>query len=128
MSYDVLVLGAGMVGVSAALQLQKRGRSVVLVDRRGAAEETSYANPGIIQRQALVPYSFPRELDKLWRYALNLAPETHLHWNDLPHVAPWLFRHWRFSTPERIAATARAARPLIERCVTEHRALMEAAG
>jgi len=40
MTYDVLVLGAGMVGVSAALHLQQRGRSVVPVDRRGAAEET----------------------------------------------------------------------------------------
>ena len=30
---DVLVLGAGMVGVGAALHLQKRGRDVVLVDR-----------------------------------------------------------------------------------------------
>ena len=30
---DVLVLGAGMVGVSAALHLQKRGRNVVLIDR-----------------------------------------------------------------------------------------------
>jgi D-amino-acid dehydrogenase len=30
---DVLVLGAGMVGVSAALHLQQRGRDVILVDR-----------------------------------------------------------------------------------------------
>ena len=30
---DVLVLGAGIVGTSAALQLAKRGVSVALVDR-----------------------------------------------------------------------------------------------
>ena len=52
---DVIVLGAGMVGVSTALHLQKRGRSVVLVDRRGAGEETSYGNTGIIQREGVVP-------------------------------------------------------------------------
>jgi D-amino-acid dehydrogenase len=44
---DVIVLGAGMVGVSVALHLQKRGRDVVLVDRRGAGEETSYDNAGL---------------------------------------------------------------------------------
>lgn len=39
---DVLVLGAGMVGVSAALRLQEDGRDVILVDRhRLAGEETS---------------------------------------------------------------------------------------
>ena len=51
MKYDVLVLGAGMVGVGAALELQKRGRKTALVDRRPAAEETSYGNAGIIQRE-----------------------------------------------------------------------------
>jgi len=34
---DVLVLGAGMVGVGAALHLQKRGRNVMLIDRHGMA-------------------------------------------------------------------------------------------
>ena len=39
---DVLVLGAGIVGVSAALHLQKRGRDVILIDRHEkAGEETS---------------------------------------------------------------------------------------
>ena len=37
-SSDVVVLGAGMVGICVALHLQKRSRSVVLVDRRGAAD------------------------------------------------------------------------------------------
>ncbi len=46
---DVLVLGAGMVGVSAALHLQKRGRDVSLIDRHeGAGEETSIGNAGLI--------------------------------------------------------------------------------
>jgi D-amino-acid dehydrogenase len=128
MTSDVLVLGAGMVGVSAALHLQKRGRSVVLVDRRGAAEETSYGNAGIIQREGIVPYGFPRDVSKLWRYGLNLLPEAHVHWTALPSQASWLYRYWRMSTPERIAAAARSARPLVERCITEHRELMEQAG
>ena len=36
---DVVVLGAGIVGVSAALHLQARGRSVVIVDRLGTIAE-----------------------------------------------------------------------------------------
>ncbi len=47
---DVMVLGAGMVGVAAALHLQQRGRDVMLIHRRGAGEETRYGNAGIIQR------------------------------------------------------------------------------
>ena len=47
---DVLVLGAGMVGVGAALHLQRRGRDVILVDRHSlAGEETSFGNGGLIE-------------------------------------------------------------------------------
>jgi D-amino-acid dehydrogenase len=125
---DVIVLGAGMVGVSTALHLHKRGRAVVLIDRRGAGEETSYGNTGIIQREGVVPYPFPRNLGLMAQYALNLRPEANLHWSALPRIAPWLYRYWAASTPERLAVTARAAKPLIERCVVEHEALMVEAG
>jgi len=125
---DVIVLGAGMVGVSAALHLHKRGRSVALVDRRAPGEETSYGNTGIIQREGVVPYPFPRQIGLMAQYALNLRTEAHLDWSALPTIAPWLYRYWAASTPARLAATARAARPLIERCVVEHEALMADAG
>jgi D-amino-acid dehydrogenase len=125
---DVIVLGAGMVGVSTALHLQKRGRNVVLVDRRGPGEETSYGNTGIIQREGVVPYPFPRSISLMAQYALNLRSEANLHWSALPKIAPWLYRYWQASTPERLAQTARGARPLIERCVVEHEALMQDAG
>ncbi|HWB44204.1 MAG TPA: FAD-dependent oxidoreductase [Hyphomicrobiaceae bacterium] len=125
---DVVVLGGGIVGVAAALHLQQRGRSVVLVDRAGVAAETSYGNAGLIQREGVVPYPFPRDPLLMARYAFNLLPDANVHWSALPKLAPWLFRYWRASTPERMAATARAMRPLIERCVSEHEVLMRDAG
>src|SRR5438270_9679355 len=66
---DVVVLGAGMVGVSVAVHLQKRGRQVVLVDRRGPGEETSYGNGGLIQREAVFPHPFPRSVVEVGRIA-----------------------------------------------------------
>src|SRR5262245_17240930 len=125
---DVIVFGAGMVGVSTALNLQKRGRAVAVVERRGAGEETSYGNTGIIQREGVVPYPFPRQIGLMAQYALNLRTDANLHWRALPTMAPWLYRYWAASTPARLAATARAARPLIERCILEHEALMADAG
>jgi D-amino-acid dehydrogenase len=125
---DVIVLGAGIAGVSAALHLQQRGRAVALIDRRGPGEETSYGNAGLIQREGVVPYAFPRDPVLIAKYALNLLPEANLHWAALPGLAPWLFRYWRASTPERVAATARAMRPLVERCIVEHEALLAPAG
>ena len=74
-SADVAILGAGMVGVSAALHLQARGRDVVLIDRHGAAGlETSFGNAGLIERASMFPYLFPRDPKKLVLTRLTSCP------------------------------------------------------
>jgi D-amino-acid dehydrogenase len=125
---DVIVLGAGMVGVGVALHLQKRGRDVVLIDRRGAGEETSYGNAGLIQSEAVIPYTFPREFGVILSYAMNNRRDAVYHLSALPRVAPWLFRYWQNAAPERIERSAEALAPLMAQCVKEHEALIAEAG
>jgi D-amino-acid dehydrogenase len=76
---DAIVLGAGIVGVSAALHLAKRGLAVALVDRRGAGEETSYGNAGVIEGNTLFAHAFPKGFAALLRIALKQAPEANSH-------------------------------------------------
>lgn len=54
---DALVLGAGMVGVGTALALQAQGFSVTLADRSAPGRETSFGNAGIIQVEAVEPWT-----------------------------------------------------------------------
>jgi D-amino-acid dehydrogenase len=121
--WDVVVLGAGIVGVCCALHLQKRSRSVVLVDRRGAAEETSFGNAGLIQREGVYPYGFPHDFGALARYALNRTIDAYYHPSALPRLAPFLWKYWMYSRPARHAEVARRYAKLIEHCVSEHQAL-----
>ena len=122
---DVLVLGAGMVGVSAALHLQKRGRDVVLIDRHElAGEETSYGNGGLIECASVFPYMFPRDFGQILRYAFNRAPQVRYHFTDLPAFLPWLVRYFLASSPERALHSAMAELPLIQRSLIEHEALI----
>src|SRR5262245_24585059 len=125
---DVVVLGAGIVGICVALHLQKRSRSVVLVDRRGAAEETSYGNAGLIQREGVYPYGFPHDFGALLRYGLNRTIDAHYHPSALPRLAPFLWQYWKHSRPARHAEVARRYSKLIEHCVSEHLALAGEAG
>ncbi|KAB2872997.1 MAG: FAD-binding oxidoreductase, partial [Pseudorhodoplanes sp.] len=55
---DVIVLGAGIVGASAALHLVKRGLAVTLVERAVPGEGTSFGNAGIIEGNTFFPYPF----------------------------------------------------------------------
>jgi D-amino-acid dehydrogenase len=126
---DVLVLGAGMVGVSAALHLQQRGRDVILVDRHElAGEETSFGNAGMIECASVFPYMFPRDLAEILRYAANRAPQVRYRFSDLPAFLPWLVRYFLASAPDRAHRGAMAVMPLIRRSLIEHEALIAEAG
>jgi D-amino-acid dehydrogenase len=128
MKFDSVVLGGGIVGVSVALQLQRRGLSVALVDRRAPGSETSHGNGGLIQREGVYPYAFPRDFATLLRYARNRSTDVRYHPAAMPELLPFLYRYWHHSRADRHAAIARAYATLIEHCVTEHRALIDAAG
>ena len=123
MRSDVVVLGAGIVGICVALHLQKRGRATVLVDRRGAAEETSFGNAGLIQREGVYPYGFPHDFGALLRYGLNRTIDAHYHPSALLRITPFLWQYWHHSRPARHAEVARRYSKLIEHCVSEHQAL-----
>jgi D-amino-acid dehydrogenase len=125
---DLVVLGAGIVGISVAVHLQKRGRSVALVDRRGAAEETSFGNAGLIQREGVYPYGFPHDFGALLRYGLNRTIDASYHPSALPKLAPFLWKYWHYSRPARHEEVARRYSKLIEHCVAEHDALAAESG
>ena len=126
---DVVVLGAGIVGVSAALHLQERGRDVAVVERESeAGRGTSYGNAGLIERSSIYPYAFPRDLLTIARYAMNRSTDAHYHASALPGLAPFMIRYYFNSSPAGVARIARDARPLIEHSLIEHERLIAAAG
>ena len=88
---DVIVLGAGIIGVCTALHLQARGRNVTLVDRREPGSETSHGNAGLIERSSVVPYAFPRDLATILTYAANRSIAVRYRPETLLRLLPW----WR---------------------------------
>jgi D-lysine oxidase len=126
---DAIVLGAGIVGVSAALALSARGRSVALVDRLpDAAGETSFGNSGIVQTEGVLPYLFPRALGDIARAAMNRDPRAHIRHGALPSIAPSLLRYFQASTQARKVATGKVMAPLLFAAAAEHRKLAQDAG
>ena len=121
---DAMVLGAGIVGVSVALHLVKRGMSVALVDRAGIGGQTSYGNAGVIEGNTVFPPAFPANLRALMRIAFKRGSDANYHLYFLPHVASWLFAFRAASRKDHLVETAHLIRPLFSRAVSEHEILM----
>ncbi len=127
-SCDVLVLGAGIVGIALALKLQSFGRRVVLLDRGEPGAATSFGNAGLIERSSVFPYAFPRHWRALLDHALQRKLAARYHWRALPFIARWLLSYWRHSSAALYPAAITGALPLVERSWSEHAPLIEAAG
>ncbi len=125
---DVIVLGAGIVGVCVAIHLQRRGRNVLLVDRREPGRETSYGNAGIIQREGVRPRAFPRDVGELFRIASKRGLDTRYDLTALPGLASPLAQYWWNSAPERYRRIVADYAPLIAHSISEHSELIDAAG
>jgi D-amino-acid dehydrogenase len=92
MKQPVFVLGAGMVGISCALELQRRGYPVTLIDRCGPGEETSSGNAGILSYSNVTPIASPALLGRLHQLILNREADLLLHYPHLLSLIPWLAR------------------------------------
>ena len=121
---DAMVLGAGIVGTSVALQLARRGMSVALIDRAGVGEQTSYGNAGVIEGNTVFPPAFPSSLRALARVAFKRSGDANYHLSFLPRILPWLLAFRAASRPGRLLETARLVRPLFAQAVSEHEVLM----
>jgi D-amino-acid dehydrogenase len=128
MTTSILVLGAGMVGTCTALHLQQRGYDVTLLDRRAPGQETSMGNAGLIQREAVEPYAFPREPGFLLNVALGRGAQVHWHAQGLWQMGRALLRYLHHSHPVRHAQATQAYSRLIAIATDEHGVLVSAAG
>ncbi len=101
---EVLVIGAGIIGVTAALALQAEGHTVRLLDRAGVAAGTSVGNAGAFAYAEIEPLATPGIMRKAPRWLLDPLGPLSLRPGYALQLAPWLLKFWRASRKPRYAA------------------------
>jgi D-amino-acid dehydrogenase len=97
----VAVLGAGIVGLTTAYQLVRRGHEVTIVDRQpGPAMECSHANGGYIAISQAVPWSAPGVPTETFLSMLRPDAPILLHAGQLLRMAGWGLAFLRASRAE----------------------------
>ncbi len=126
-SADVLVVGGGVIGLACALELQRAGRQVRVLEQGRIGSGSSHGNCGTLTPSHSEPLAAPGVIAKALRWMLK--PDAPLY--IAPRFDPALWRWlWHFSRrcnarDCRSATRARAAlldtsRALIEELVREH--------
>ena len=122
------VVGAGVVGLSAALALRARGLSVMVLDREGPAAGTSVGNAGAFAFTDILPLASPGILRKAPKWLLDplgplSVPPAYAH-----RIAPWMWRFWRACSPDRVAASTAAQTALMDLSKAELDGFLAATG
>jgi D-amino-acid dehydrogenase len=116
-----------MVGVSIAWHLQQRGHQVTLVDRRQPGRETSFGNAGIIQREAVRPYAFPRDMKTILSVLPNNRVDIRYRPAGMINAASPLLSYWHNSSSRLYKKIVPEYASLIQLCLKTHGAMIEAA-
>jgi D-amino-acid dehydrogenase len=125
---DVIVVGAGVVGLSAALALQARGRTVTVLDREGPAAGASAGNAGAFAFTDILPLASPGILRKAPKWLLDPLGPLSVPPAYALRIAPWMYRFWRACAPSRVAASTRAQTALMDLSKAELEPFLAAAG
>ncbi|HET7410641.1 MAG TPA: FAD-dependent oxidoreductase [Paracoccaceae bacterium] len=119
----IVVIGAGIVGVSAAIWLRRAGRHVTLVDRAEPGQGTSHGNAGVLASCSVVPVTVPGLVGKAPRMLLNPDFPLFLRWSYLPRLAPWLARYLSHANETQTRRIASALAHVVGDSVEQHKAL-----
>jgi D-amino-acid dehydrogenase len=111
---EVIVIGAGVIGLSAALMAQARGLSVTVIDREGPAAGASAGNAGAFAFSDILPLASPGILRKAPRWLLDPLGPLAIPPAYALQITPWLFRFWRACSAQTIAASTAAQTALMD--------------
>ena len=89
---DLYIIGGGIIGLCSAVELQSRGKSVVILDADKVGNGASFGNAGHLAVEQVFPFADPSLISQLPGMLLNpLGPIT-LDWRYTFQILPWFFK------------------------------------
>lgn len=105
---EIKIVGAGIIGISTALELQRCGYNVCVLDRTGVASETSAGNAGAFAFSDIVPLATPGIVLKAPKWLLDPLGPLSIPPAYALKITPWMLRFWRASWRDRYTAALTA--------------------
>ncbi|WP_415773948.1 NAD(P)/FAD-dependent oxidoreductase [Pseudomonas sp. LB3P38] len=125
---DALVVGAGVVGIATALQLQLAGLEVLLLDQNPPASGTSSGNAGAIAISEVLPLADAKTLRKIPGWLFDPMGPLAVRWRHLPTLAPWLSRYLLASRAGSVSKLTQQLAYLLGRTLSDLQPLVVRSG
>lgn len=127
----VVIIGAGIVGAAAAVELVRDGHRVTILEpgQPGGEQAASYGNGTLLSPGSVVPVSLPGLWKKVPGFLRDPLGPLAIRWSYLPRLLPWLRRFVAAgATIAKVERTAHALAPLLANSPERHHRLADEAG
>ena len=124
----IIVIGAGIVGVSTAIWLQRSGFKVTIVDQKGPASGASHGNAGILAASSIIPVPNPSLIKKLPFFLFSKHSPLFYKLTYIPKMIPFLTSYLSKSNLKEVNKYAERMTPLICDTVNQHQLLAKGTG
>lgn len=108
----IIVIGAGVVGLSTALYLRRSGRDVVVIDPLPPPGGASFGNAGMISADTSVPIALPGMLRKVPSWLADPLGPLAVRPSYFPTALPWLMKWIAAGRLQRVLEISDAMRAL----------------
>jgi len=119
MQHDVIIVGAGIIGLSIAHYLQQEGRKVTLIDRKGIAQEASFGNAGAFALADIFPLASPGIMKKAPKWLLDPLGPLSVRPSYALNIVPYLLKFFRASMPDQYRRSIVAQSSLLQLSAAE---------
>lgn len=122
---DIAIIGAGIIGVCTAINLQRAGRNVTIYDPGGPAAGASSGNSGLISPDSILPISMPGIIHKVPGWLFDPSGPLAINKRYLIKAMPWLLRFLRSGTQANAKHSAQSLRILHASAMSGYKELLE---
>ena len=125
---DIIIIGAGIIGLCSAIELLQKGFQVTIVDKAEPGQGASYGNAGVISPWSIVPQSLPGMWRKVPSWLMDpLGPVTVSPGYSV-RMAYWGTRFLLQGRRTQVEKNSQAMASLISDCIPLYQQLLADTG
>ena len=122
---NILIIGAGIIGICTSIELIKKGYSVTLMDPNEPGSQTSYGNAGVITDSSLMIINNPQLLKSLFQLIFKNQTSFRYSKSFIFSRLTWVLRFLMFSHKNHMKFAAKALRELQVLSLNTHKKLIK---
>ncbi len=125
---EIPIIGAGIIGVTTALEAQERGHKVYLIDRKAPGQETSFGNAGVLSDSSVYVINNPELPKKLAQLLFRRNPSVRIDPHFILRNFSWFMRFLSHSTWPQTLRSSQALHKLLSTSLALHQKRIKSLG